>query len=58
MEQLYRLDFFFKQLVPKVKTYLKNSQQLLEMLKTMILQNSEEEPLVVSKDVKSMYTTG
>ena len=44
------LDHFFKQLVPKVKSYLRNSQQLVEMLRTMVLPDSEEDILLVSMD--------
>ena len=50
------LDFYFKQLVPKVKSFLKNSQQLVEEIKLLKLPQSEEEVLLVSLDVKSMYT--
>ena len=47
------LDHFYKQLIPKVKSYLKNS---LETLDRMVIPEIERDVLLVSMDVKSMYT--
>ena len=51
------LDFNFKQLVPRVKSDLKNSQQLVDEIKNLKLPLGKEKVLLVSLDVKSPTAT-
>ena len=51
------LDYFFKQLVPKVPSYLQNSKDLVDRLRLMQIPPTLEQILLVSLDVKSMYTS-
>ena len=48
-------DYFYKQLVPKVKSYVKISQQIVRELKTTYIPQSEN-IILVTMDIKLMYT--
>jgi hypothetical protein len=50
------LDHFFKKQVPKAKSYIKNSQSLINTIKNLTL-NTTKPIYLVSVDVKSLYTT-
>ena len=50
------LDHFFKKQVLKAKSYLKNSHSLVEIIKNLRL-NTETQTLLISVDVKSLYTS-